>query len=189
MKDPSNQEGAEWPEWCRSVERVLSDQESAEQPWTTPSKSYGSIGWTFSSNHWAYLLNRHVSNSIFDVFLVLGIHGTIRVAIETLCFPFFSQNVQPIQRFLSYRPKHDAMYLLCADDDWLPGAYQMHTQNSRKARPDPASASHKICWAWDPQAWYKSGVSNWAQQKGPSVIYLGSAPGPFKPEIRRSYHG
>ena len=29
----------------------------------------------------------------------------------------FSQNVQPIQQFLSYRPKHDAIYLLGADDD------------------------------------------------------------------------
>ena len=45
--------------------------------------------------------------------------------------------------------------LLGADDDWLLGAYQMETQNSRKARPDPTSApaSHKIRWAWDPQAW------------------------------------
>ena len=73
MKNPSNQEGAEWPEWCRPVERVLSDQESAEQPWITSSKSHGSIGWTFSSNHRVYLLNRHFSSLIFDVFFVLGI--------------------------------------------------------------------------------------------------------------------
>ena len=48
------------------------------------------------------------------------------------------------------------MHLLGADDDWLQGAYQMETQNSRKARPDPSSASHKICWARDPQAWYNT---------------------------------
>ena len=52
----------------------------------------------------------------------------------------------------------------------------METQNSRKARPDSTSASHKICCALDPQAWYKSGVSDRAQQKGPSGIYLGSWP-------------
>ena len=69
------------------------------------------------------------------------------------------------------------MNLLGADDDWLLGAYQMETQNSRKARPDPTSASHKICWAWDTQAWHNSGVSDRAQQKGPSGIYL--APGPW----------
>ena len=48
MKDPSNREDAEWPEWRRSVKRVLNGQESAEKPWTTPSKSYGSIAVGFS---------------------------------------------------------------------------------------------------------------------------------------------
>ena len=52
----------------------------------------------------------------------------------------------------------------------------METQNSRKARPDSASASHKICCAWDPQACDKSGASDRAQQKGQLGIYLGSWP-------------
>ena len=100
MKDPSNQEGAEWPEWRRSVKSVLSGQESSVQQWTISSKSDGSIGWTLiSSNHWAYLLNRHFSNSIFDVFFVLRIRGTIRVPNETFHFPFSVKMFSPPNGF------------------------------------------------------------------------------------------
>ena len=33
MKDLSNQESAEWPEWRRTARRVLSGQESTDQSW------------------------------------------------------------------------------------------------------------------------------------------------------------
>ena len=52
----------------------LSSQESTEWPGErraamgSPSKSYGSMDWTFLSNHWLFVLNRHFSNSILDMF-------------------------------------------------------------------------------------------------------------------------
>ena len=79
-----------------------------------------------------------------------------------------------IQWFPSYRPKHDAIYLVqmtmmigcCAEDtNW-------RCMISLKSRQNPTSPSHKI-----PCAWHKDGSQSWCKSWG---LNLGLAKRPIE---------
>ena len=88
-----------------------------------------------------------------------------------------------IKRFLSYRPKRDAIYLmqmtLMLIGCWAEQS-NWRCKISLRARPDPTSASNKICWSWhedDPQAWYKSGSLSSGPAKNYHVLIFGFCAG------------
>ena len=81
------------------------------------------------------LLNRHFSNSIFNSFFTGHLRGKrAKRKMKYFYFYFWGQTFQPIQWFLSYRQKHDAMRSIPTDDDdvdWLLGGAKAEHTNWR----------------------------------------------------------